>query len=482
MIRIMSAEFTVETFRFHVLPMHTRFPFKYGIASMSALPHLFVSVDLVVNGRAVTGLASEGLPPKWFTKDPVTLFEQDLAEMLASIKNASRIAKHAAERPLSFFAWWRALYDEQSLWAKQREVAPLLANLGTSLIERAVLDGLCKALGQPLHAVVVSGALAIDLASVRPQLAGMEVAKAVTSPALPRIQVRHTVGLGDPLSAAELTADEQLHDGLPHTLDESIRAYGLRYFKIKVCGKPEQDLARLRAITAVLTANCGEDFRCTLDGNEQFDDLASFQDFYLTLKADAALRPLFERLILIEQPLHRNHALSQPVDTWQDGPPLIIDESDGALDDLPRAIELGYRGTSHKNCKGITKGLANSALLQKHGLPHLSGEDLANVGPVALLQDLSVMAMLGIRHVERNGHHYFRGLSMYSEAVQTAVLDAHPGLYRQHEAGFATLNVQGGELDLASVNRAPFGCGATIDPAQFEPLNDWIKRGGMGEL
>jgi hypothetical protein len=28
--------FTIESFQFHVLPMHTRFPFKYGIASMSA--------------------------------------------------------------------------------------------------------------------------------------------------------------------------------------------------------------------------------------------------------------------------------------------------------------------------------------------------------------------------------------------------------------------------------------------------------------
>jgi len=33
--------------------MRTRFPFSTGIASMTALPHLFVSVDLVVNGKPV---------------------------------------------------------------------------------------------------------------------------------------------------------------------------------------------------------------------------------------------------------------------------------------------------------------------------------------------------------------------------------------------------------------------------------------------
>ena len=36
---------------------------------------------------------------------------------------------------------------------------------------------------------------------------------------------------------------------------------------------------------------------------------------------------------------------------------------------------------------------------RRPGLPIDSGEDLANVGPVALLQDLSVMALLGVTHV-----------------------------------------------------------------------------------
>lgn len=483
MIRIiMPVTFTIDAFRFYVLPMRTRFPFKYGIAAMLALPHVFVHVDLVVNGKAATGLASEGLAPKWFTKDPDTLFEQDLAEMVAVIKNASRIGTHAAAKPLSFFGWWRALYDEQALWAKQREAAPLLANLGTSLIERAVLDGLCKALGQPLHAVLQSDALAIDLGSIRSQLAGIQVSDVTKATPAATLWARHTIGLADPLRAADVPPEEQIHDGLPYALDDSIRAYALRYFKIKVCDKPEIDLPRLREIAAVLTSNCGGEFHCTLDGNEQFHDLASFQDFYRTLAADPALQPLFQRLLMIEQPLHRSHALEHSVDAWRDGPPMIIDESDGSLDDLPRAIDLGYRGTSHKNCKGVMKGLANAALLKRHGLTSLSGEDLASVGPVAMLQDLTVAAALGITHVERNGHHYFRGLSMYPEAVQKDVLAAHPGFYREHEAGFPTLSIQHGRIDITSLNRAPFGCGAVIDASQFEPLNDWIKRGGLGEL
>lgn len=472
--------FRIDAFHFHVLPMRTRFPFKYGIASMSALPHLFVTVYLIVNGKAVSGLASEGLPPKWFTKNPDTLFELDLAEMIAVIQNASRIARLAAERETGFFAWWQNLYAEQTNWSQVKEVPPLLANLGVSLIERAVLDGMCKALGQPLHAVLRSEVLGIDLGAVREELRGMRVGDVIAPQPLPRLFARHTVGLGDPLTAT----DGALNDGLPYTLEENIRAYGLRYFKIKVCGKPESDLPRLREITRVFTANCPDGFHATLDGNEQFYDLASFRDFYATLSADPALAPLFRSLLLIEQPLHRSKALNEPVG---DSLGMIIDESDGSLADLPRALELGYRGTSHKNCKGIVKGLANAALLKKRaasipGGPILSGEDLGNVGPVALLQDLSVMALLGINHVERNGHHYFRGLSMHSTTIQDAVIAKHDGLYQRHAEGFAALRIVEGALDLQTVNAAPFGCGITLDVTSFEPLNAWIKRGGMGEL
>jgi hypothetical protein len=65
----MNAVPTIEVLRveFRVLPMRTRFPFKYGIASMTELPHLFVSVSCRCDGRETDGLASEGLPPKWFT-------------------------------------------------------------------------------------------------------------------------------------------------------------------------------------------------------------------------------------------------------------------------------------------------------------------------------------------------------------------------------------------------------------------------------
>ena len=142
---------------------------------------------------------------------------------------------------------------------------------------------------------------------------------------------------------------------------------------------------------------------------------------------------------------------------------MIIDESDGTLTSAAEALDLGYAGTSHKNCKGVFKGIASACLIADRrkkdpGRAYiLSSEDLGNVGPVALLQDLAVAASLGVGHTERNGHHYFSGLSMYPDDVQSEVLRQHGSLYRRHEAGFPTLDVRGGRLNIASVVDAPFG-------------------------
>src|SRR5262249_3305360 len=87
--------------------------------------------------------------------------------------------------------------------------------------------------------------------------------------------------------------------------------------------------------------------------------------------------------------------------------------------------------------------------------------------------DLAVLARLGVGHAERNGHHYFRGLSMLPEPVQAQTLAHHPDLYRQHKRGFPTLDIRKGALALDSIIAAPFGTGFDLDTSPFIPLSDW---------
>jgi hypothetical protein len=281
------------------------------------------------------------------------------------------------------------------------------------------------------------------------------------------------VGLGDSLTPADIVDGERVDDGVPQDLQSCIRAYGLRAFKVKLCGNESQDLARLRALNELLKAETSGNYVCTLDGNENFKTFTAFRDFWQELTAEPLVSEFVKNVIVVEQPVHRSFALADEVravlGSWHAHPPLIIDESEGRLGDLSRALTLGYSGSSHKNCKGIVKGIANACLLahrRNNGVSAvLTGEDLCNLGPVALLQDLAVMALLGLQHVERNGHHYFRGLSLWPVSWQQTALRAHSDLYEADNSGLVRLRVADGMLTLGSVNAASFGVAPLFDPA-----------------
>lgn len=453
--------------------MRTRFPFRYGIAAMTELPHVFLTVSAEVDGRVVEGLASEGLAPKWFTKDPATTFEEDLPAMLQVIEQAVAIGRETAED--SLFGWWLRVYGEQAAWAREAGVPPLLAHLGTSLVERAMIDAVCRAKQVGFAAGLRDGAFGVDLGAVHPELAGTGPGDWLGGPA-DALVARHTVGLGDPLTAGEISAADRADDSLPQALDDAIECYGLTHFKVKVCGSLDTDLPRLKRLAA-LFAEAVPDYRLTLDGNEQYRTMSQFREHWTAYGGEPALREFLSpaHLLFVEQPMFRDDALQDEVREgladWPEAPPMIIDESDAELGSLRRALDLGYRGTSHKNCKGVFKGLANRCLIEWHRREHperewlMSGEDLANVGPVALLNDLEVMSALGITDVERNGHHYFRGLSMFPAGVQEEVLRACPRLYRRHEDGYVALRIASGRVDVTDLRGPGFGLRVPLEPS-----------------
>jgi len=470
--------FTLSPFEFFVLRTRTRFPFRYGIASMTEVPHLFVRTRVESGATSAWGLTAEGLPPKWFTKNPATTFEQDLPEMVEAIGHAAQLAEPIAARPIGFFDFWREMNRQQNVWAKAHAVPPLVAGLGVALVERAVLDGFCRVLSQPLHRVLSRNQLGLNLGEVYPELQAHDVGTLLPQHPIKSCFVRHTIGLSDALSLGELTDQDRVDDGLPQDLESSIRTYGLRYFKIKLTGAAERDLPRLRDIGRMLARETHGRYFVTVDGNENFESCDEFRSLWERITSDPEIEDLCRRAIVIEQPVHRARALSdsmrEQLQRWPERPALIIDESDGEIGDVPRALELGYAGSSYKNCKGIVKGLANACLLAARRLAGkpavLTGEDLCNLGPIAVQQDLAMMAFLGIEHVERNGHHYYRGLSMFPQEWQARIRQAHGDLYSSHAEGFPHISIKQGLLSLQSINAAPCGVTPELDVTLFDSL------------
>src|SRR5207245_2386535 len=154
--------------------------------------------------------------------------------------------------------------------------------------DRAVLDALASLHGMSLAEAIRANLPGIDPAHFLPEFAAFDVTAflARLRPA-ERLHIRHTVGLVDPITAADRR--ERVGDGLPETLEEVVAAYGHAYFKLKVAGDPVADVARLGAIAAVLD-RLAEPYHVTLDGNEQYESVAATLELWDRMQRTPALR------------------------------------------------------------------------------------------------------------------------------------------------------------------------------------------------
>src|SRR5690606_23617936 len=123
----------VEHQAWHERRLQTRLPFRYGIAVMTEVPHVWLDLTVRCNGRRVTGRAADHLPPKWFTKDPA----RDVAEEIEELRSVLREAgTHAAGlEAATVFDFVMEMERRQAISASLRGWPPLLAHFGPSLVE-----------------------------------------------------------------------------------------------------------------------------------------------------------------------------------------------------------------------------------------------------------------------------------------------------------------------------------------------------------
>lgn len=462
--------FRISDIRLYERPVRLRMPFRFGVVTLREAPQVFVSLRITMDdGRSAAGAAAELMAPKWFDKDPALSNEQNFAQLRLSLQNAK--AAYAADAtPRTAFGHSAAHHRALVQQGAGRGLNALVASYGPALLDRAVMDALCRIHDLPFVTALQRNLFGID-AALTPDLAGFDLPGFLKDlQPTRRIALRHTVGMLDPLAEADLPAGDRLNDGLPETLEGAIAGYGLRFFKLKVGGHIEDDLKRLRAIAAVLDRQT-EPYQASLDGNEQYDDANGIAALWQAMQADPALRRLCSSILYIEQPIKRAAALERPVDSLSAQVPVIIDESDADYDVFPAARQLGYRGISSKTCKGVYRAVLNAARCHAWGKDYfITGEDLTCQAGLAVQQDLALVAALGLTHVERNGHHYVDGFGTAPEAERQKFLNAHPDLYHR-SGGRVRLHVANGDLALASILDAP-GFASAAEP-------DWAALAAM---
>jgi len=454
--------------------VRTRFPFRFGKSSMTEMPVVTVRATWRgADGKAFEGVSASGIPPLWFDKrDGKTAVDNE-----RDLYRSTRAAIEAYQAAGRGTAWdlHAAVTEPVRAALVAAGQAPLAAGFGPALLEAALVDGLCRAHGLPFGVALRRDALGV------PQ----DVLAAVPAASLDFVALRHTVGLADALTADDLPSP--YGDGLPETLEQVIATYRPRYFKVKMNGDVAETMPRLERIAALLDAAPSlrsTGYAVTLDGNEQFADMAAFADFLDQVRAAPALAAFLDKVLWIEQPVRRDASLDKAaaadlrrVTTWR---PVILDESDGEGDALERGLALGYGGVSSKTCKGLFRSLSHAArLARENGKPERAGraplilscEDLTTVPVLPLQQDLCLAAALGLTHAERNGHHYILPSGFLSAVECRDALDEAPSLYETSGPdGAVRVRIAGGGFDLREIIAAK-GFGSACTP-------DWSAQSG----
>jgi hypothetical protein len=439
-------------------PVQFARPFRFGAITINATPQLFVRVEIEVEGRgAAVGASAELLVPKWFDKRP----ELSPAQTVDDLRRSLEIARGlylARTGFLTAFDLHASCIGAQIATCAKKNIPALAAAYGPAEIDKAILDALLRAAETNFFDGMAGNIAGID-ARLSPDLKEADLTTFLSGrKPLPRVAIRHTVGLDDTVEGEGGVADARENSGA-------------RYFKLKLSGDPVADAARLARIGKELDA-LARDYKVTLDANEQYADLAALHALIDRLDHDPALRSISSRLLYVEQPMPRDVTRQSPLGSLAVRG-FIIDEADDSYDAFPAARALGYCGISSKSCKGLYKSIVNATRSAKWSTAgerfFVTGEDLTCQAGLAVQQDLALGAFIGIAHAERNGHHYVDGFGDTPAAEAQAFAAAHPDLYADAGQGIR-LSIHDGDLLTGSLNAMGFATSVHPDWSALRPL------------
>ncbi len=418
-------------------------PFRFGAVVVNAAAQAFVRAEIEIEGgRTFLGASAELMVPKWFDKRAHLSPEQTVTELRRSLEIARELYLAGSGFETAFGLHASRIAAQVDACATEN-IPPLAAVFGPAEIDKAVLDALLRGMGVDFFRGMADNIAGID-ARLSPDLADEDIAQFLArSRRLERVAIRHTVGLDDRIEGTCGVADTNQNAGA-------------RYFKLKLCGDPDADAARLTHIGRELAPM--RHYRVTLDANEQYADLKGLTTLVDRLDRDATLQPIASKLLYIEQPMPRDITRASPLGALA-GYDFIIDEADDCYDAFLGARALGYRGISSKSCKGIYKSIVNATRAAKwsaeSGKFFVTAEDLTCQAGLGVQQDLALGALIGVTHAERNGHHYVNGFGDAPVGEAEAFLAAHPDLYGR-DGSTIRLAIHGGDLLTGSLTSPGF--------------------------
>ena len=304
-----APRFAVREIELFERPVRLRLPFRFGVVTLTRVP-----AGVRARAHRVRAMAASAWGAAAETDGAQVVRQEPAALQRGQLRPAARRA-----------ARWRAM----PTWPMRRRPPPSATSRATTTRTagsrgRARLQPAAGQLrpgaGRPRgarRAVPAARRLvlrrdAAQPARHRPQRTRSSPASTSTAssrglrPAA-TIEARHTVGLVDAITAADLK--ERVGDGLPETLEEVVAATATATSSSRSAARSPPTSSGCRRIAAVLDRSAAPYF-ASLDGNEQYDDAAGVAELVAAHpQAAPQLARLWSSILFIEQPIARKLAL-----------------------------------------------------------------------------------------------------------------------------------------------------------------------------
>jgi L-alanine-DL-glutamate epimerase-like enolase superfamily enzyme len=426
-------------------------PFKFGDVEVRRAQEAYCTLQITTPSGTAFGRSAQLMVPRWFDKRASQTSDDTVQSLRRSFETACRQLVGQSGTAFELTADLRGY-----LSTEMPKGTPLLSSgFGAALIEMALIDAVCNLAQVPFFKAVqqdLFGGSAEPFAGLTATEMQAELSQITP---LWDVAMRHTVGYLDSLTNEDAALRPPEENSV--SLDQILKNTGTRALKIKLSGNVSKDIERLHKLAPLYDAG-RVDF-ATLDANEQYEP-DTLPDLARALRQDTKLERLTAAMAYIEQPFKRETFEDLDVSTLSEGIPLMLDEADGFDEAFYEASQRGWSGVSVKSCKGVFRALRNYCFISKLNSEgrdaFLSGEDLTCQPGLCLQQDILMASAVGVKHAERNGHHFAGGMQSATAAEKDAFVRKHSDLYVERE-GRIELNIRDGRLSFASLQQTGFG-------------------------
>jgi len=293
---------------------------------------------------------------------------------------------------VSMFALWRTLRDGMAAWAKKNNRCPKASRFGLALIERAIIDGLCRAWRISVREAVVQNRFGLDLGELCKPLQGSQP-RDLLSPRLGKAGTALRLLVTDADCAA------------PDPLLAAIEQHAIARLSLSLTGEVDQDVGNLCTIANLIAAS-GRRLGVSLEGGGAFAQPGDLRRLFERLRENPLTHRLAPAIEFIEQPFpvdatFTNAAVAVFAE-WPERPPMLVDEADENAPDASRALEWGYSGAVFRGARGLIPAIAFACLLgarrerEPVGKWTFAGGPIEPDCPMAALQEAESAQALGL--------------------------------------------------------------------------------------